>query len=248
MSGCSQDVSGVFPGAADGSPVSSSAAAADTAAQYRAAAELLRSQGITDVDGAAAQSFLAGAAGEAGAAAWAADDPQFCLCSLLGAIGWGEWDENTGVWTPTSSQVYVFDTEVADLEQMYAQCLSGIGAIAPEVPITAISEDTSQVDWETGTGRRTVGFTCGGRTYTYGARENNDWFDTGFLACAGAALARAGGEKRLFAASDGGQCVLLFYNTPAWAQSFSAATGLTLERTDLSGFADSLFPEAVFAA
>lgn len=229
LTGCAQDVSGVFPGTmAEGDGSFPTWTGAEAAARYREAADILRAQGITDVDGEAVQAFLADAEAQE-TVDWAPEDTLGCACMLLDTIGWGDYDYDTGAWSSTSSQVYAFDAEVYDLEHMYTLFLNGAAPLlGGEAAFTDISEDDSAADWDSGTGIRTVRFTCGGREYTYDARIDNDWFDTGFFDCVGRALTRSGCEKSLLYMFDGGQGYIFFYNTEPWARDFERAVGAQL--------------------
>lgn len=59
---------------------------------------------------------------------------------LLSRLGEGEYDYDTGIWTPTSSQVYAFDAEVYDIEHMYALFLQGVSSIVPGFECTDVTE------------------------------------------------------------------------------------------------------------
>ena len=50
---------------------------------------------------------------------------------LLTLVGMGEYDDETGAWTPTSKDVYAFYTEAVDPENMYHRFLRGVSAIVP---------------------------------------------------------------------------------------------------------------------
>lgn len=230
LTGCAQDVSGVFPGAVtEGDASVPTPTGQETAARYRDAADVLREQGITDVDGEAVQGFIADVEAQ-DAVDWAPESRLDCACVLLSTIGFGDYDYDTERWTSTSAQVYAFDAEVYDLAHMYALFLEGVAPLLNgEADFTDISEDDSAADWDSGAGIRTVRFTCGAETYSYDARIDNDWFDTGFFDCVGRALARAGCEKRLVYMFDGGQGYIFFYNTEAWARSFERAVGAQLD-------------------
>ena len=46
--------------------------------------------------------------------------------SVLAAIGWGNYDYEKRLWTPSSQQIYAFDAEVFDIEAMYPNYLNGL--------------------------------------------------------------------------------------------------------------------------
>ena len=52
----------------------------------------------------------------------------------------GEYEFNSYTWTPTSSDVYAFDAEVFDIENMYALFLQGVKAIVPGFDCRDVTE------------------------------------------------------------------------------------------------------------
>ncbi len=90
--------------------------------------------------------------------------------------GWGVFDYETDAWTPTSDQVYAFDAEVYDIENMYTLFLQGVQAIVPEVSITDVKEDLSKMTDEL-EGKRGVSFLCNGRPYSVELESMGDWID-----------------------------------------------------------------------
>ncbi len=90
--------------------------------------------------------------------------------------GWGVFDYETDAWTPTSDQVYAFDAEVYDIENMYTLFLQGVQAIVPEVSITDVKEDLSKMTDEL-EGKRGVSFLCNGHAYAVELESMGDWID-----------------------------------------------------------------------
>ncbi len=125
--------------------------------------------------------------------------------------------------------VYAFDTEVLDVDSMYADFLKGIESIGNgELRFENITEDLGGVDWETGEGTRTVTFDFAGKTMTYEAAAQQDWFDMGMLVFLHDAIGVSESGRQLYFVFDGMQGVILFYQTPQWAREFTKATGCPL--------------------
>lgn len=49
---------------------------------------------------------------------------------LLAMVGWGEFDNETWEWSPTSDQVYALDTEAFNIDRMYLDFLQGLLSIS----------------------------------------------------------------------------------------------------------------------
>lgn len=161
--------------------------------------------------------------------------PEDCLDSmnptamLLTYVGAGSYDYDTWEFTPSSSQVYCFDMEVFNIDQMYTDFLKGVASInGGDFAITEVLEDTSGTDPESGTGTRQVSFLCNGRSYTLKAKSNADWFDMTVLNGMNDILAQEGCSKKLFFMTDGYQECILFYCTDEWAELFTKKTGCPL--------------------
>lgn len=149
---------------------------------------------------------------------------------LLTAVGSGTYDYENWTWTPGSSSVYAFDVEVMDISHMYTNFLKGVSAIGcGELEFTNVAEDMSQVDEETGTGKRIVTFDWKGESYTLEAEENQDWFDVQVAESLNEIIVAKGGTKKLYFASDGYQECIIFYCDRGWAERFQKKTGLNLE-------------------
>lgn len=150
--------------------------------------------------------------------------------ALLTAVGSGEYDYDTWEWTPGESNVYAFDVEVFNIAQMYTFFLRGVSAIGEgELDFTNVKEDMSNVDQETGTGKRRVTFEWKGSAYTLEAEENQDWFDFQVAEKLNEIIAAQGGSKKLYFASDGYQECIVLYGDKNWAKEFEQRTGLELE-------------------
>lgn len=85
---------------------------------------------------------------------------------LLSALGRGDYNYLEGTWQPYTNGVYSFDVEVYDIEKMYIYFLLGVSALDKnELDFKNIQEDTSDIDWEEGTGKRTVTFEWKGKLF-----------------------------------------------------------------------------------
>lgn len=148
---------------------------------------------------------------------------------LLTEAGTGVTNYDTWEWTPAENGVYCFDVEVFNPETMYTNFLLGVSAIGEgELDFKNITEDTGGVDWENGTGKRTVSFEWNGCTYTLEAECNHDWFDSAVASGLSRIIMENGNGKRLYFASDGYQECIVFYHDAEWAEAFQKETGLSL--------------------
>lgn len=156
---------------------------------------------------------------------------EFNKCAaLLTELGGGDFDYSAGTWTPYDNGVYSFDMEVFDLENMYTDFLSGVSALdREELDFKNVREDTSKVNWEKGTGKRTVTFEWKGKTFCLKAKAYNDWFDMGVAHDLNKIIMKNGGGKRLYFTGDGYQGCIVFYRDKEWADAFEKETGLVLE-------------------
>ena len=149
--------------------------------------------------------------------------------ALLTALGEGGYDADAMVWAPSQNGVYAFDMEVSDVGGMYARFLAGVSALAPdELAFENIREDTSKVDWENGTGKRTVTFEWQGEEFTLEAEMQSDWFDLRAANQLNKIIRRHTSGKQLFFTGDGYQECIVFYRDKEWADAFEAETGLEL--------------------
>lgn len=152
--------------------------------------------------------------------------------NLLTAVGAGTFDAATGTWTPTTNGVYCFDIEIYNLDTMYTDFLLGVSSLDKEkLNFQNITEDTSQVNWEEGTGKRIVSFTWNGKSYSLEAEMHNDWFDAGVANELGKIIKENSKDKQLFFADDGYQECIVFYRDKEWADNFQKETGLALSPT-----------------
>ena len=98
--------------------------------------------------------------------------------TLLTVLGQGEYDYENMTWTPYTNGVYTFDVEFFNVENMYTDFLTGVSSLdEEELDFKNIQEDTRQVNWEEGTGKRTVSFEWKHREFTLEAEVYDDWFD-----------------------------------------------------------------------
>lgn len=154
---------------------------------------------------------------------------------LLTALGRGEYDYENVAWTPYENGVYAFDMEVFNVEKMYTDFLTGVSLLnKEELDFKNIREDTSQVDWEEGTGKRTVTFEWENESFTLEAEMNSDWFDLDVAYELNGIIGERGKEKQLFFTGDGYQECIIFYRDQDWAKEFQKETGLELEEFNKS--------------
>lgn len=149
---------------------------------------------------------------------------------LLTALGRGKYDFENMIWTPFENGVYAFDMEVFNVEKMYTDFLVGVSSLdQEELDFKNIQEDTGQVNWEEGTGKRTVAFEWRNRKFTLEAAAKNDWFDRNVADELNKIIKENGNGKQLFFTDDGYQECIVFYRDKKWADAFRAETGLELE-------------------
>ena len=139
--------------------------------------------------------------------------------------------DDTAVQPSEPRQFFSFDVECMDLEHMYTNFLNSVSEIAGEdLTITDINEDTSKVDYESGTGVQTVTFNCNGKSYQYDAIVYNDWFDVKMLTFMSKVISEQNTGKNLYVTSDGYQECIVFYQTKDWVKRFNKSLGLHLEQ------------------
>ena len=149
--------------------------------------------------------------------------------TLLSFAGRGDMNYDTMEWTPSKNGVYSFDVEVFRNDTMYADFLLGISAIGgDELVFQNIKEDTSEVNWREGTGKRSVSFEWNGNTYVLEAEMMHDWFDLEVADALNQIIISNGNGKKLYFASDGYQECIVFYCDEDWAKEFEDKTGLDL--------------------
>ena len=148
---------------------------------------------------------------------------------LLTVLGQGAYDYENMTWTPYANGVYTFDVEFFNVEKMYTDFLTGVSSLdKEELDFKNIQEDTSQVNWEEGTGKRTVTFEWNNREFTLEAEVYEDWFDVSVANELNKIIKEHGNEKQLFFTSDGYQEGIVFYRDKEWADGFQMETGLEL--------------------
>lgn len=148
---------------------------------------------------------------------------------LLGILGNGIFDYSKATWTPTENGVYSFDVEIYNVDTMYTNFLIGVSSLnKEELNFQNISEDTSEVNWEKGTGKRTVSFEWKGKRYSLEAEVQGDWFDLNVANELNKIIMENTTDKQLFFANDGFQECIVFYRNKDWANSFEKETGLSL--------------------
>lgn len=148
---------------------------------------------------------------------------------LLTVLGQGDYDYENMTWTPYANGVYTFDVEFFNVEKMYTDFLTGVSSLdQEELDFKNIQEDTSQVNWEEGTGKRTVRFEWNDRQFTLEAEVYDDWFDVSVANELNKIIKEYGNEKQLFFTSDGYQEGIVFYRDKEWAEGFQLETGLEL--------------------
>lgn len=149
---------------------------------------------------------------------------------LLDNLAIGIRDEETDTLFCMSEQIYSFDMEGSEMEQMYTCFIEEISGILKEdFSFTDIEEDISRVDFESGTGIQTIRFQCNGKICRYDANVEYDWFDTGMITYMNQVIKEGNTGKYLYVTSDGWQNCILFYQTEEWAQHFQELLGLTLQ-------------------
>jgi hypothetical protein len=146
---------------------------------------------------------------------------------LLGILGNGIFDYSKATWTPTENGVYSFDVEIYNVDTMYTNFLIGVSSLnKEELNFQNISEDTSEVNWEKGTGKRTVSFEWKGKRYSLEAEVQGDWFDLNVANELNKIIMENTTDKQLFFANDGFQECIVFYRNKDWANSFEKETGV----------------------
>lgn len=152
------------------------------------------------------------------------------VLDLLCYTGGGTYDEETWEWTPSTSGVYWFDTEVFNIETMYTDFLRGVCALnSQELNFTNIQEDTSKVNWEYGSGMQSATFHWNSHSYHLEGRVQYDWFDLSAADDLNKIIQTQVQDKQLYFVYDGGQGYLVLYGTKEWAKELEAATGLDLQ-------------------
>ena len=169
------------------------------------------------------------------------------VADVLWNLGMGEFDEETGDFTPSSQDVYAADVEYFYTDYMYTEFLTGIAALGEgELDFTDISENLDDVDWDAGRGTRTVSFTWEDERYTIEAEVWDDWFDVSVANELNDIIAQNNdSDKRLYFGYDGYQWLFVFYCDRAWADEFQKTTGMWL-MDELTGDFEEAFDDGFF--
>lgn len=150
---------------------------------------------------------------------------------ILTQIAWLLYGDDITEHAAEPKQFFTFDVECMEPDSMYTIFLNSLSEIAGEdLVITDIKEDTSKVDYESGSGIQTVSFNCNGKSYQYDATSYYDWFDVGMLTFMNKVISEQDTEKNLYVTSDGYQECIVFYQTKDWAVRFNKSLGLSLEQ------------------
>ncbi len=150
--------------------------------------------------------------------------PEGAYWMTLESLGCGKYDFDASVWTPSSRQIYSFDSEVPDIENMYITYLKGLQAISEgELTFTEECQDLSAVDWDGPSGKVAVMFCLNGEVCRFDAEFMGDWLDLRIRGAVNEVLARQGCKKRFFA-TGASQGETIFFCTAEWAEQLEAAT------------------------
>ena len=159
-------------------------------------------------------------------------DAQDVMVTLLVFLGEGTYDYDDWSFTPSSTQVYSFDMEVFDIENMYTQFFQGITAINNgEFEITDIQDEMSHMSEELGLGTRKISFRYNQNPYEFRAKVMYDWFDGNIIGYMNKVLKKEKNSKRLYCMTDGYQELIIFYCSEEWAAQFMLSTGFTLDKS-----------------
>ena len=158
---------------------------------------------------------------------------------LVMNVGEGVYDYKTYAWTPTSSDVYAFDAEVFDIENMYRLFLQGVQAIVPGFSCDGIQE-TLKEGWSIknllmggglrAEGVKTVSFQLNGKTYQKDLNYYHDWFDETAVRWINDVLAAEGFPGRLYMFDDGYQEIILIYGDRQRADALAGLLGDYVKR------------------
>ena len=154
---------------------------------------------------------------------------------VLDNIGRAEYNVENKEYKLFSNNVYSFDTEVIDIDMMYIIFLNFVNKLSnDELKITDIIEDNSSINYEQGTGEKTVSFKLNSKEYKYIAKVKNDWFDMKMIGYINKILQENNCKKFLYVSNDGWQNCILFYNTEKWAEKFNSNfTEMNIEKIEL---------------
>lgn len=150
---------------------------------------------------------------------------------ILTYIDWLLYQDGTAKPAVGPRQFFCFDMECMELDTMYTTFVQSVAEIAgDDLVFTDIAEDTSQVDYDSGTGIQTISFCCNGKAYQYNASVYNDWFDVGMLAFMNDVISEQSDDRQLYVTSDGYQECIVFCRTGDWVSQLKKTTGIILEQ------------------
>lgn len=145
------------------------------------------------------------------------------LTDLLLGLGLGNYDYDTGEWTPRSSRVYAFDAEIFDVEHMYTLFLQGVNTIVPDIEISDIREDLSGMTEELvesdnpgllpADGKRSVSFTCNGHEYSIELDSYGDWFNEEIFSFMNTVLEKENCPMKLYEIPAQMQFIIVVYGS-----------------------------------
>ena len=145
-------------------------------------------------------------------------------------LGFGSYDFDSYVWSPSSDQVYSLDLEAHEITSMYTNFLRGIESIGGvELKFSEIEEihDFNMTE------PVRLSFLLNGVQCAFELEENFDWYNPEIFDRMNQALEDQGNVKRLYFASDGDVCCVVFYCNSNWADSFTKKTGIPLFKSNL---------------
>lgn len=166
--------------------------------------------------------------------------PELDATSLLMSLGMGDYDYATGVWTPSSADVYAFDAEIFDIESMYTLFLQGVASIVPGFEPVDIQEQIKEYDEPVTQERKaqaaaegripdegitTVSFSINGHTYKRELGFYGDWFNDSAIEWVNEVLEQEGFEGRLLYYDDGVQMIFLLYGNDDFARKLQTIIG-----------------------
>lgn len=156
--------------------------------------------------------------------------PETFAYNLLVNEGFGIYDYDTYVWSPTSDKIYVLDTEVFNVDQMYSEFLQGINAIVPDTEFVNVQEDLSGMDDESdysffSEGSRSVTFSCNGHTYSTELASYGDWLNTKIIDFVNQVLEKENCAGRIHCISDADQLLFLIYGSEEYADTLRKYLG-----------------------
>ena len=153
--------------------------------------------------------------------------PYTWLLMQMGAPDYNDEWEVTGY----SDEVFWFDFEGWDISTDYITVLEGMLALAPQSAIssvTNIGEDTTDVDWDKGSGSIEVSLEWNGQEYSWDMDMYYDWIDEDVLKILNSLLEQTDEEERFYVTGDDGQGAIVFYCSKEWAEEFQNATWLEM--------------------